>query len=298
MHPNFFEVFDGLGASLLITGPNLDYLKHIACEFCASFGIPFGKSEAGITQYVIHGPDGRYGIVCSMWVKGIEESSKQIFQKELKRRFQQTLLQKIGIRIFSVTPNPDFFLKASEIGQPFSFIYGYEIDDYGRIMYNIPRMGGDLQIESQIGVHNGIMGACTLILFESEIDGINLEPELRQICLNDKNVTLINGFIASGSVLETVGNKIIAISNGPFCPSLKTKYPTENQVPLGIQCILEIILNAYYRNDLIDELKKVWQFLLSKSVIKEIFPANFNGKLGNYKIELSELACKEQRNEK
>ena len=126
-----FDVFRGLGASILITGFKKAYLKSIAIEFCAQSSLPYGKSEAGIHTFLSpkETPDHRWGVVCSVWVQKYSENedlSLKLLIKFLNERISTSLFPKLGIRVFSWTPKPlDFYNSEKELGD-----FG---DDYNNI---------------------------------------------------------------------------------------------------------------------------------------------------------------------
>ncbi len=248
-----FDVFRGLGASILITGFKKEILKHIALEFCAQSSLPYGKSEAGIHTFLSpeKTPDHRWGVVCSVWVQknsDDEELSSKFLIKFLNERISTSLFPKLGIRVFSWTPNPlDFFNSEKELGD-FGDSYNVIEEKFGRKFLSIPMTGGDFWIEQKIGIQPGFLGASLFLFFKTVKSAMKLESKISNFLFKYPDTVQIYGLIASGSKIgaRNINKKDLIIStNEVYCPSLKEQVGRESKVPNDVNCITELVLNSF-----------------------------------------------------
>ncbi|MHA1475964.1 MAG: hypothetical protein ACTSQ5_12350 [Promethearchaeota archaeon] len=267
-----FDVFRGLGASILITGYKREYLEHVAIEFCAYSSLPYGKSEAGIHTFLSpeKTPDHRWGVVCSVWVQknsDDEELSSKLLIRFLNERISISLFPKLGIRVFSWTPNPtDFYNCEKELGD-FGDGYNRIEEKFERKFLSIPMTGGDFWIELKIGIQPGFLGASLFLFFENVESAADIESKISDFLFKHPNTVQIYGLIASGSKIgaKNINKKDLIIStNENYCPSLKKQIGKESKVPKDVHCITELVLNSFS----IEYLKTTLKFLLD--YLKEI----------------------------
>jgi formylmethanofuran--tetrahydromethanopterin N-formyltransferase len=296
--PTHIEAFEGWGSAILITAPDRDYLQRISIEFCAEFAVPFGKTEAGIAGSYIQGPDHQIGLVCTIWINGTDPLKLEKIRKELGNRIKSILLQKLGIRIFNWTPTADAWFQSDEYFSEFSGGYGKKEKKWDRDMYNIPRMGGNLAIETRIGFQRAILGVNFWIYWKNIKEAILLESQIREICQKSPNVALISGLIGSGSHPQSSKSlpldnskkyQIQAITNLSFCPELRDQLGENSAVPDEISCITEIILNGFSLNTILDVSRKLGEFLKKQSAVLKISTGNYYGKMGTILIPLLDI---------
>ncbi|MHA1765129.1 MAG: hypothetical protein ACTSVK_02595, partial [Promethearchaeota archaeon] len=267
-----FDVFKGYGASILITGYNKKKLREIGIEFCAQSSLPFGKSEAGIHTFLPpeKTPDHRWGVVCSVWVQKNpedEESSVKSLRKFLNERICTSLFPKLGISVYSWTPNPTHFYETeSELGD-FGDGYNTIEKEFGRLLLSIPMTGGPFRIEKRIGIRQGFMGVGLFLFFKTVKSAVENDLKISEYLFKFLNVVQIYGFIASGSKLgaNNINKKNLIIStNEIYCPTLKERIGIKSKVPDGVDCIVELVLNAFSVNDLKVALKPLIKYLKKK----------------------------------
>ena len=279
-----FDVFRGLGASILITGFNKEYLRSIALEFCAQSSLPYGKSEAGIHTFLSpeKTPDHRWGVICSMWVQKNSDDeglSSKFLIKYLNERISISLFPKLGVRVFSWTPNPtDFYDSEKELGD---FGDGYNVTEekFDRKILLIPMTGGDFWIEQKIGIQPGFLGASLFLFFKNVESATEFESKISNFLFQYPKTVQIYGLIASGSKIgaKNINKKDLIIStNEVYCPSLKEQVGRGSKVPNDVKCITELVLNSFS----IDALKTTLKFLLnylrkSKNILK-IAPISYD----------------------
>ena len=261
-----FDVFRGLGVSILITGHNEETLKFIALEFCAQSSLPYGKSEAGIHTFLSpeKTPDHRCGVVCSVWVQknsGDEELSSKNLINYLNERISITLFPKLGIRVFSWAPDPaDFYDSEKNLGD---FGDGYNVieEKFGRNLLSIPMTGGDFWIEQKIGIQSGFLGASLFLFFKNIESAVEIESKISDFLFEYPNTVQIYGLISSGSKIgakNIIRKDLIISTNELYCPSLRNQIGRESKVPKDVKCITELVLNSFS----IDALKTTLKFLL------------------------------------
>jgi formylmethanofuran:tetrahydromethanopterin formyltransferase len=296
--PTHIEAFEGWGSAILITAPDRDYLQRISIEFCAEFAVPFGKTEAGIAGSYIQGPDHQIGLVCTIWISGTDSLKLEKIQKELGNRIKFILLPKLGIRIFNWTPTAEAWFQSDEYFSEFSGGFGTMEKKWNRNMYIIPRMGGNLAIETRIGFQRAILGVNFWIYWKNIKEAILLESQIREICQESPNVALISGLIGSGSSPQ--GSKSLlpynsekkltyAITNLSFCPELRDQLGINSAVPENTACITEIILNGFSLEPILDVARKLGVFLKKQSTILKISTGNYYGKMGAILIPLLDI---------
>jgi len=279
-----FDVFRGLGASILITGYKKDYLRHVAIEFCAQSSLPFGKSEAGIHTFLSpeKTPDHRWGVVCSVWVQKNSEDedlSLKLLLKFLNERISTSLFPKLGIRVFSWTPNPEeFYNSEKELGD-FGDDYNIIEEKFDRKFLSIPMTGGDFWIEQKIGIQPGFLGASLFLFFETAESATEIESKISDFLFKYPDTVQIYGLIASGSKIgaKNINKKDLIIStNENYCPSLKKQVGKESKVPNDVNCITELVLNSFSIEYLKTTLKFLLDFLKEKKRIISVAPISYD----------------------
>jgi len=279
-----FDVFRGLGASILITGFKKAYLKSIAIEFCAQSSLPYGKSEAGIHTFLSpkKTPDHRWGVVCSVWVQKNSEDenlSSKLLIRFLNERISITLFPKLGIRVFSWTPNPiDFYYSEVELGD-FGDGCNKNEDKFDRKFLSIPMTGGDFWIEHKIGIQPGFLGASLFLFFKTVKSATKLESKISNFLFKFPNTVQIYSLIASGSKIGAINiNKknLIISTNEVYCPSLKKQVGNESKVPNDVNCITELVLNSFSISHLKITLKFLLIYLKKKKSIINITPISYD----------------------
>jgi len=268
-----FDVFRGLGASILITGYKKEYLKRIAIEFCAQSSLPYGKSEAGIHTFLSPEKtlDHRWGVVCSVWVQKNSEDedlSSKLLIKFLNERISISLYPKLGIRIFSWTPNPvDFYNSEKELSD-FGDSYNNIEEKFDRKFLSIPMTGGDFWIEQNL-----------FLFFENVKSAAEIESKISDFLFSYPNTVQIYGLIASGSKIGAINiNKkdLIISTNENYCPSLKKQVGKESKVPDDVNCITELVLNSFSISSLKTTLKFLLKFLKTKKSIINFTPISYD----------------------
>ncbi len=279
-----FDVFRGIGASILITGFKKEYMKQIALEFCAQSSLPYGKSEAGIHTFLSpeKTPDHRWGVVCSVWVQNNsenEELTSKYLIKYLNERISTSLFPKLDIRVFSWTPNPvDFYNSEKELGD---FADGYNVieDKFDRKCLSIPMTGGDFWIEQKIGIQPGFLGASLFLFFKTVKSAMKLEPKISNFLFKFPNTVQIYGLVASGSKIgaKNIDKKNLIIStNELYCPSLREQVGKESKVPNDVNCITELVLNSFSINYLKTTLSILLDNLEKEKNILNITPISYD----------------------
>jgi formylmethanofuran:tetrahydromethanopterin formyltransferase len=284
--PSSIYAFSGVGAAILITHFDRPYLERTVIEFCAGLGIPYGKSEAGLACWIQSGPDERFGAVCTVWMPGQDDNAFKNLEKELIRRIRLVLLPKLGIRIFSWTPNPSNVFSVEPYFSDFTAGFHELIKEYGRNLLRIPRTGGDLFIDQQIGIQSGIMGGSLLVSFNSGNSAIQFESLIRSISDPIAFTTLIFGLIASGSIPYQTKDRTISRSNFDLCPSMKENRDEPGKIPLDVNFICEIIVNGFELTAMTKFFHELVHLCIETSEVIQITSGNFDAPFNSIQIPL------------
>lgn len=98
---------------------------------------------------------------------------------------------------------------------------------------------------------------------------------------------------SAGSKPETRYPEIGPTTNHVYCPSLKAKLGKESLVPEGVNYIAELVLDAVSLDAMKKALKAGIESVLDIEGVTRVSAGNYDGKLGQYKIQISELGLNE-----
>jgi formylmethanofuran--tetrahydromethanopterin N-formyltransferase len=98
---------------------------------------------------------------------------------------------------------------------------------------------------------------------------------------------------SAGSKPETKFPEIGPTTNHVYCPSLKAKLGKESLVPEGVNYIAELVIDATDLETMKKALKAGIESVKDIEGITRISAGNYGGKLGQYKIQFSELNLNE-----
>ncbi len=291
----FIEAFAGIYCRVVITADDEATLRKAAEDSTATPAVVIGRTEGGIEKYLNMNetPDKRVGAILQFWgginpKKTFQEALNK-FEAELSYRIRQDILVKPFTAIFDALPNPegklDMLEKVGHCGD------GYEWVEkrYGREVIIVPLMVPDFIIERYLGYSHGVMGGNFWIMCNTKQTlkeaGKKALDAIKQV---DGVVTTFD-ICSAGSKPETHFPKIGPTTNHLYCPSLKAQLGKESKVPEGVGYIGEIVYNGVSLDTLSKATKAGITAVLDVEGIVRISAGNYEGKLGQYKIQFKGL---------
>ena len=292
----YAEAFKGIYVRFIITADNLKHLRRAAQHISALPSIVIGRTEGGVERYLkpSETPDGRVGVLVQVWGAYDEknpEKSIQKFEKELSYRIRQGVLVVPTTRIFNALNSPyrlDMMERVGHCGD------GYEEEDVmcGRKVIKIPIMMGEFIIERYLNYNFGVAGVGLWYFCKDVESAIKVsEKALKAIKTVEGVITPFN-VCSAGSKPETKFPEIGPTTNHPYCPTLKEKLGSESKVPPNVNSIPEIVINGINVDVVMKAIAKGIRAVIGMDGLVKISAANYEGKLGQFKIYLREVLSK------
>jgi formylmethanofuran--tetrahydromethanopterin N-formyltransferase len=292
----YAEAFDGLYCRLTVTADDGETLRSAAEDATATPSGVIGRLDNGIERWLSEKetPDKRKGAILQFW-KGLDkkksfEDTVARFEKELSYRIRQDILVKPFTAVFdalSVKPEGemDMMERVGHCGDGFEWIE----QRYGRSVIVVPIMVPDFIIERCIGYARGIAGGNFWIMCETKKAMKEAGSKALEAIHGVEGVITPFKVCSAGSKTETRFPLIGPTTNHPYCPSLKQKLPSESKVPEHVHYIPEIVINGTSLQTVKQAMKVGIDAALSVEGVVKVSAGNYGGKLGDYKIYLSEL---------
>ncbi len=283
----FAEAFPAYFSRILITAATEKWALT-AAEATVGFGssIIMCPAEAGIEKLVPQNetPDLRPGVIIQIWHPDKEKLEKQVVQ-----RLSQCAMPCPTTAVFNALESQeqiDLGGKIRFFGDGFE--QKWKVGD--RKVWRVPVMEGEFIIEHSIGVGKGVSGANIILL------GTTQEAALKAAEVAVDAIKKVDGIILSfpGGICRS-GSKVGAVTykhlpastNQCFCPTLCGKIQV-SRLPPDVRCAYEIVINGI---DLAHVQKAIGAGInaaIQIGGVKKITAANYDGKLGPYKIYLKE----------
>ena len=291
----YAEGFRSIYAEILITARDRVWLDH-ACNAAtghASSSI-FCECEAGIDRYVGPGgdesfatPDGRPGAIVQFHVPRFKKDREKLLEKVLLHRISQNILTCPTTSCFNLLDTDPYFKLGRKIAL-FGDGHQFRVERHGRKMWVIPIMGGEFVLDRRFGFADGIMGG-NLWFFADSVDASLKAAERGVEALWSANGTIApfpGGIASSGSKAGSAYSFLFASTNHPFCPTLRERLGDQSQVPVGVNSIMEIIINGRDLATVSQATQKVIQATVDTPGLIKISAGNYGGRLGKSFIYL------------
>jgi len=289
----FAECFSGKYVRALITAEDKKTLKQAAYDSTSTPGAVIGRIEGGVEKFIgaDQTPDGRDGVIVQYWF-GLDDMEK--FELELSYRIRQDVLVKPFSRMFSYVDKLDskgFIGTMKQVGHCGD---GYEWieNKYGREMINVPIAVPDFQIESKLSYGEGIMGANFWYMCRTKEAVLGAGKLAIDAIMEVEGAIAPFGICSAASKTETNYPWIGPTTNHPYCPSLKKDIVKISKVPDTVNFIPEIVINGTNMEVATLAMKNSLEAVLESdyaSDIVKISAGNFNGELGEYKLNLLDI---------
>jgi len=295
----YCEAFEGLCVQLMVTAQEAEFLSRAANAFTALPSTVFGDAEGGIVRWLSENEtiDGRLGAIVQLWVTGTGKKATAKFYDQLGRRMRQGILVVPSTAVFDHYPGKtdQKFKMMDNVGHCGD---GYEwiVEKYDRNLISVPiMMGYDFLIEEELSYAPGVMGGNLWLFCDSVDAGINVGREAVKILAEIDDVCDTFNVCSAGSKPETNFPEIGPSTNHPYCPTLKSRLPSEEfKVPNGVQSIPEIVFNALDLETIKKTMASIIEGIINMDGLIMISSGNYGGKLGKYNIFLRELGLKDK----
>jgi formylmethanofuran--tetrahydromethanopterin N-formyltransferase len=291
----YAEAFAGVFCRVILTADDEHTLRRAAEDSTATPSVVIGRVEGGIEKWLGESetPDKREGAVLQFWgglnpKKPFSNSLKK-FEAELSYRIRQDILVKPFTAIFDALPSAegklDMMTRVGHCGDGYEWIEKRS----NRKVIVVPLMVPDFIIERYIGYARGVMGANFWVMCKTK-EALRMAGEKAL-----ETIHTISGVVtpfdvcSAGSKPETRYPIIGPTTNHSYCPSLKPRLGEALKVPDGVRYIPEIVINGVSMEAVKAATKAGIEAVLNIDGVVKISAGNFGGKLGAYRINLTEL---------
>lgn len=285
----FFEAFEGKYVRALITGPNEKIVRRAAFDSTSTPSAVIGRVEGGVEGFLSgdETPDGRPGAVVQYWLGGDDVKK---FAFELSYRLRQDILVKPFTRIFDYSDKEsDEYIEMMDIVGHCGDGYEWIVEEYGRKMINVPIAVPDFQIEEKFKLNDGIMGGNFWYLCSTPEAVLEAGEKALKAIENVEGAIAPFDICSAASKPETNYPEIGPTTNHVYCPSLKDKLGDESKVAEGVNYIPEIVFNAVDEDSMNAAMKAAIDATLDVEGVIGISAGNYDGKLGDKKVNLLDI---------
>ena len=284
----FAEMFSMWVGRILITADTEEWAltsARVATGFASS--IIMSPAEAGIERIVApkETPDGRPGVIIQMF-----HTLGYMLKAQMMMRIGQCIMTCPTTSAFDAMGEAS--AKKLKIGKSLSlFGDGFQSRDTiaGRKIWKIPVMEGEFILEERFGVKRGVAGGNLLILAENSKSALKAAEAAVKTIKTIEGVILPfpGGICRSGSKVGSLKYKLPASTNHLFCPTLKD-IVSETRIPSGVNGVYELVANGLNLEAVQRAVREGLKAAVNISGVIKITAANYGGKLGPYKANLSE----------
>jgi formylmethanofuran--tetrahydromethanopterin N-formyltransferase len=257
--------------------------------------VVIGRVEGGVEKWLSENetPDHREGAVLQFWgetshKKPFAESLKK-FETELSYRIRQDILVKPFTAVFDALPEAEGKLDMMERVGHCGDGYEWVEKRHGREVIVVPLMVPDFVIERYLGYSRGVMGANFWVMCKTK-EAVKAVGEKALEAIH-KVAGVVTPFdvCSAGSKPETHFPSIGPTTNHPYCSSLKPMLGKASLLPESVHYVPEIVINGVSMETVKQAMKAGIEAVLNVDGVVRVSAGNYGGKLGEFKIHLSEL---------
>ena len=284
----YCEAFKGTCCRVIVTAEDIETVRRAAYDATSTPGTVIGRVEGGIEAWLDKHktPDQRYGALLQFWYN-TDDIEK--FNIELSYRIRQDILVKPFTSLFDASINPQGHMGTMKYIGHCGDGYEWEEELYGRKMIVVPIAIPDFKIERELGYMNGIMGANFWYMCSNK----NTVTDAGSAALNAigdvEGVITPFDICSAASKPETNYPWIGPTTNHPYCPSLREILNDASKVPDGVKYIPEIVINGLDQKVLKEGMKTGIEAVVDFDDVLHVSAGNYQGKLGEYRIDLRRL---------
>jgi formylmethanofuran--tetrahydromethanopterin N-formyltransferase len=290
----FAEAFSGIYCRVIVTADDQETLRKAAEHATATPSTVIGRVEAGIEKYLSpkETPDKRVGAIIQFWgsfnLKKFPESLQK-FETELSYRIRQDILVKPFTAVYDALPDAEGKMDMMETVGHCGDGYEWVEKRNGREVIVVPLMVPDFVIEHYLGYSRGVMGGNFWVFCKTKQALKEAGQKALDAIHNVGGVVTPFDMCSAGSKPETHFPKIGPTTNHLYCPSLKKRLGTQSMVPDGVNYIGEVVYDGVSLQAVKEATKAGIQAVLNVEGVVKVSAGNYDGKLGEYKINLMEL---------
>ncbi len=291
----FAEAFEGVFCRVVLTADDERTLHAAAEDSTATPSVVIGRTEGGVERYLTRKetPDQRVGAILQFWgeistAKSFAESLEK-FEKELSYRIRQDILVKPFTSVFDELPHAEGKLDMMERVGHCGDGYEWVEKRFGRKVIIVPLMVPDFVIERRLGYALGVSGGNFWIMSQTKESMTKAGEKALEAIHKVPGVITPFDICSAGSKPETHFPLIGPTTNHQYCPSLKNKIGASSKVPEGVNYIPEIVVNGMSMEAVKKAMQAGIEAARNVEGVVRISAGNYGGKLGKYKIKLSEL---------
>jgi len=285
----YAEAFGMWATRLVITAESPRWARTAADSLTGFATSVIGcKVEAGIEGELQPGatPDGRPGFAVLLLSFNPEELGKRVVE-----RVGQTVLTCATTACFDGLPDGPERLPLGKVLRFFGD--GHQSSKFidGRRYWRLPVMDGEFLCEESVGAQKAIGGGNFLILAGSVDAGLRAAEAAVEAMRRCPGVVLPfpGGMVRSGSKVGAKRyKKLTASTNDAYCPTLRGRSRVQSELPQGVNCVLEIVVDGLDRAAIQAALRVGVEAACQPGVV-EITAGNYGGKLGKHLFPFREL---------
>ena len=282
----FAEAFSMWGARVIVTAATRQWSQAAAQSMTGFATSVIGcKCEAGIERFLSpeETPDRRPGV--SILLFAMDKAS---VGKRLLERIGQCIMTCPTTACFNGLDGEETVQVGSQLRY---FGDGFQGSKKlaDRRFWRIPVMDGEFTVEESFAVQKAVGGGNIIILGTNEKKTLSAAGAAVRAMETIKDIILPfpNGVVRSGSKVGSRYKTLPASTNDAYCPTLKAV--TDSSLPADVNCGLEIVIDGL-TEDAVRQAMAAGIQAAAKPGIRQITAGNYGGNLGQYKINLHDLA--------
>jgi len=291
----YAEAFGGIFCRVIVTADDQQTVRRAAEDSTATPSIVIGRVEGGVEKWVSEKetPDGRRGAVLQFW-GGLNPKMRfsdalRKFETEFSYRIRQDILVKPFTAVFDALPNCegklDMMNRVGHCGDGYEWVETRS----GREVIVVPLMIPDFVIERYLGYSRGVMGANFWVMCKTKESVKKAGRKALEAIHRIDGVVTPFDVCSAGSKPETHYPLIGPTTNQLYCPSLRPRLGKTLKIPEGVRYIPEIVINGVSMEAVRAATKAGIEAVKGVDGVLRVSAGNYEGKLGEFKINLREL---------
>jgi formylmethanofuran--tetrahydromethanopterin N-formyltransferase len=213
----------------------------------------------------------------------------QKFETEFSYRIRQDILVKPFTAVFDALPNAegklDMMNRVGHCGDGYEWVETRS----GREVIVVPLMIPDFVIERYLGYSRGVMGANFWVMCKTKESVKKAGRKALEAIHRINGVVTPFDVCSAGSKPETHFPLIGPTTNLLYCPSLRRRLGKTPKIPEGVHYIPEIVINGVSMEAVKSATKAGIEAVMGVDGVLRVSAGNYEGKLGEFKINLREL---------
>ena len=281
----FAEAFEMCGARVIITADTKQWARAAAASMTGfATSVIRCKLEAAVEIPEEDTPDRRPGISVLLFTM----SSKTITGQ---------LIDRIGQCVMTCPTTACYNGLESDktvvVGGKLRFFGdSYQISKLinGRKLWRIPVMEGEFLVDDSFGIQPAVGGGNLIIFGSSKNLALRAATAAANAMREVAGVFLPfpQGVVRSGSKIGSHYKALIASTNVPYCPTLRSISPN-TVIPENVEAIYEIVADGLNEGVVQEAMRRGIHAAAEKGAVM-VSAGNYGGELGKYKFYLHEIA--------